>query len=172
MTFDHAFWQQHWASPTTAEVNPHLVHETAGLARGTALDAGCGAGAEAAWLSAQGWATTGVDIAGNALAAAADPGVEWIEADLTTWHPGRLFDLVTTHYAHASIPQLDLYARLGEWVAPGGTLLVVGHAGDPAAIVARFPGWQVVTAEVRERVLGGHPLRDVVVRLRRPALAS
>jgi hypothetical protein len=53
--------------------------------------------------------------------------VQWVEADLSVWEPGRQFDLVTTHYAHAAMPQLAFYERIAGWVAPGGTLLVVGH---------------------------------------------
>ena len=54
--------------------------------------------------------------------------MEWVEADLGVWDPGTRFDLVTTHYAHPAMPQLDFYERIAGWVAPGGTLLVVGHA--------------------------------------------
>ena len=53
--------------------------------------------------------------------------VEWVEADLSVWEPGTRFDLVTTHYAHPAMPQLEFYDRIAEWVAPGGTLLIVGH---------------------------------------------
>ncbi|WP_370121768.1 class I SAM-dependent methyltransferase [Arthrobacter sp. MW3 TE3886] len=110
--------------------NPHLVRETGGLAPGTALDAGCGTGAEATWLAARGWQVTGADISGAALAQAAEraegqsaPGrVTWVEADLTSWAPGGRFDLVTTHYAHPAMPQLAFYERISHWVAPGGML--------------------------------------------------
>ncbi|WP_328995200.1 TPMT family class I SAM-dependent methyltransferase [Kribbella sp. NBC_01245] len=53
--------------------------------------------------------------------------VRWVEADLSVWDPGTRFDLVTTHYAHPAMPQLEFYDRIAEWVAPGGTLLIVGH---------------------------------------------
>ncbi len=150
--------------------NPYVERETAGLPPGTALDAGCGAGAEAALLASLGWTVTGVDISPEAIVAAqrASSAVEWIEADLTTWHPARQFDLVTTHYAHASIPHLDLYDRLAGWVVPGGSLLIVGHADDGHHeasvrlddVVARLAGWRIDTAI--ETVRGS--LHDVVVR--------
>ena len=54
-------------------------------------------------------------------------GLEWVQADLSTWQPPANYDLVTTHYAHPSIPQLEFYKRIATWVAPGGTLLIVGH---------------------------------------------
>jgi hypothetical protein len=115
-----------------------------------------------------------------------------MKADLSSWEPETSYDLVTTHYAHPAIPQLELYDRLATWVAPGGTLLVVGHlhrghghvedgVGPPASasvtaadITARLPParWHVVTAEESQRQLAGHgsgsrTLHDVIVRARR-----
>ncbi|MVA76511.1 methyltransferase domain-containing protein [Auraticoccus sp. F435] len=201
--FDQDYWQQHWRSRTsgpgsmaTNPPNPHLVRETAGLTPGTALDAGCGVGAEALWLAARGWRVTAVDISAEALAVAAGrgagSGVEWVEADLGDWEPETSFDLVMTHYAHPAMPQLDFYQRIAGWVGVGGTLLVVGHlpsaagtAGHqhqaPAEATATVAGitarldadrWEVVTAEERSRTVPGHDgreraLSDVVVRARR-----
>lgn len=142
-SFDKDYWEQHWeqvggpVAPVTeaSAANPHVVREVTGLAPGTALDAGCGTGAEALWLAGLGWQVTAADISAAALAQAAArsvsaPGAErvtWVEADLTTWEPHRLFDLVVTNYAHPAIPQLAFYDRLATWVAPGGSLLIVGH---------------------------------------------
>lgn len=138
--FDKDFWEDHWSPSAGAAghglpVNPYLPAETAHLAAGTALDAGCGAGAEAIWLAGQGWQVTGADISAAALAAARvraagsdlATAIEWVEADLARWEPGRTWDLVVTNYAHADIGQLALYQRLASWVAPGGTLLIVAH---------------------------------------------
>jgi SAM-dependent methyltransferase len=134
--FDKQYWEHHWRQGGgSMSPSPYLATELACLTPGTALDAGCGAGAEALWLAAQGWHVTAVDISAEALAQAAaraaDRGtsdrVVWVEADLSVWHPDNRFDLVTTHYAHPAMPQLDFYARLADWVAPGGTLLIVGH---------------------------------------------
>lgn len=170
--FDRPYWDQHWrqARHHGTEPNPHLVREVAGLAPGTALDAGCGRGAEAGWLAARGWAVTAVDISIEALSQAGANTVAWVRADLTTWTPGTRFDLVTTHYAHPAMPQLAFYERISEWVAPGGTLLVVGHAhghhvaeasARAADITALLDGWEIGTA-------GDHG-HDVVVRARRMA---
>ncbi|HEV2528148.1 MAG TPA: bifunctional NAD(P)/FAD-dependent oxidoreductase/class I SAM-dependent methyltransferase [Thermomicrobiales bacterium] len=172
-------------------VNPYLTRETRDLTPGTALDAGSGAGAEAMWLAASGWRVTATDISTTVLAQArahaeathpteVNRRVEWVEADLERWVPGRTFDLVTTHYAHPTMPQLDFYEHLASWVAPGGTLLIVGHLhhhhhthshthgeghghdGPPekatstaAAISARFDpiAWEVVTADEATRVV-------------------
>lgn len=122
--------------------SPSLVAETAGLPPGRALDAGCGPGADALWLAARGWHVTAVDVSATAIARARDRAqaagdevaarIEWIHADLTTWNTGdRRFNLVTSHYVHAPGPAEDLFGRLASWVAPGGTLLVVGHASGP-----------------------------------------
>jgi len=206
--FDQPYWEQHWQQAhgqqtrRVLEPNPHLVSETAGLTPGTALDAGCGEGGEAIWLASQGWHVTAADISAEALARAADRArdqdvdVCWVQADLTDWQPETPFDLVATHYAHPTGSQLDFYERLARWVAPGGTLLVIGHLhghadhghghghgdGEPPAhasvtaadVAARFAGpeWDVVTADERERVVGvangrQKVLRDVVVRVTR-----
>ena len=137
--FDRDYWDAHWQAASSADgsiaVHPYLAAETASLVPGTALEAGCGEGAEALWLAAHGWTVTVVDLSSEALARAAvratdahcSDRVTWVRADLGSWEPDGAFDLVTTHYAHAAGDQLDLYARLAGWVAPGGTLLVVGH---------------------------------------------
>lgn len=148
-SFDKDYWERHWDdAPDAASAdrepgapNPHLTRETSGLTPGAALDAGCGTGAEAVWLAGHGWQVTGADISATALAEASARAtkaslgdrVTWVEADLTTWQPGRLFDLVTTSYAHPTIPQTQFYRRLSEWVAPGGTLLIIAHLDDPAS---------------------------------------
>ena len=41
--------------------------ELTGLPVGTALDAGCGTGADAVWLARQGWAVTAIDISPTAV---------------------------------------------------------------------------------------------------------
>lgn len=196
--FDEHYWEQHWRQAPRRESgpNPHLVRETAGLPPGTALDAGCGEGGEAIWLASRGWRVTAADISAGALARAAARGAEdglarnvrWVQADLTVWDPGTRFDLVTTHYAHPSMPQSAFYDRLSGWVARGGTLLIIGHlhtAGhghEPPAeasvtltdITAGLDTnrWEIVTAEEHVRTLtapGGRvvPLHDVVVRATR-----
>jgi SAM-dependent methyltransferase len=201
--FDKAYWELHWqpgeqarSSMESAPPHPYLAQELGDVVPGTALDAGCGAGAEAMWLASRGWSVTAADISAEALAVAAErarvaglEGITWVEADLGTWVPATAYDLVTTHYAHPQGPQLDFYERLARWVAPGGTLLVVGHAtghghghghshggddGPPAetmvtaaAVADRLAGCglEVVIAEEASReTVGGRTLHDVVVR--------
>ena len=52
-------------------------------------------------------------------------------ADARDWYAHRRTDAPR----RPAMPQLDFYARVADWVAPGGTLLVVGHLahdGDAA----------------------------------------
>lgn len=191
--FDKDYWEEHWRrNGAGSPPNPYLAREIGELTPGTALDAGCGEGAEAIWLASRGWQVTAVDISSAALARAAERGtpehLRWVEADLGSWAPETAFDLVTTHYAHPAMPQLEFYDRVARWVAPGGTLLIVGHlhtghghghqppteaSATAAAITARLDeqAWEVVTAEEGHRSVPGRevPLHDVVVRAtRRP----
>jgi SAM-dependent methyltransferase len=145
-TFDDEYWNQIWqgdraGSMGSSQPNPHLIQEVGDLTPGTALDAGCGAGAEAIWLASRGWRVTAADIATAALDLAAERAaaagvverVQWLRADLSTWEPDIRYDLVTTHYAHPAMPQLEFYDRIAAWVAPAGTLLIVGHLHRDAA---------------------------------------
>lgn len=208
--FDKDYWEAHWQEATALgagtelEPNPHLAREARELVPGTALDAGCGEGAEAIFLARAGWQVTAVDISAGVLARAAERAgtggasaerLQWVEADLRAWDPGRRFDLVTTHYAHPAMPQLAFYDRIADWVAPGGTLLIVGHLHRPgtaghghghlppeaasvtaASVTAGLDSerWDVVTAEeithaLDDREGGCVERHDIVVRAtRRP----
>ncbi|MGY1638819.1 class I SAM-dependent methyltransferase [Geodermatophilus sp. SYSU D00742] len=117
--------------------NRQLVVEGSVLPPGTALDAGCGEGADALWLAERGWRVTAVDFSAVALERAAahararglDDRITWLHADLDAWTPAAGgADLVTAHYLHSrGADRPALFARLAGAVAPGGTLLVVGH---------------------------------------------
>ncbi len=209
-SFDKGYWENHWTQADgrfpAGDPNPYLEIEISGLPTGTVLDAGCGEGAEAIWLACAGWQVTAADISSEALSRASRraagsgaPGerLNWMEADLSSWQPDRQFDLVTTHYAHPAIPQLDFYQRISSWVAPGGTLLIVGHLEAPDAANGPEHGhghrvrpptdasvtatavtallepaqWDVMTAMEQKRTIGqtagSHQLSDVVVRATR-----
>ncbi len=139
---DKDYWEQHWQQVderTTLDpppANPYLIRATQELEPGSALDAGCGEGAEAIWLAASGWDVTAIDISSEALTRARHRAtdlvngldrLQWVQADVTEWDPDRRYDLVTTHYAHPAIPQLEFYERVARWVTPGGSLLIVAH---------------------------------------------
>src|SRR5258708_2059093 len=85
--------------------NPVLVTETTGLEPATALDVGCGEGADALWLAERGWKVTGTDISTVALKRAANQGeshgldVDWQHVDLLVEPPKpRSYDLVSAHF--------------------------------------------------------------------------
>ncbi|MGC4807856.1 methyltransferase domain-containing protein [Micromonospora sp. DT233] len=174
--------------------NPQLVAEAADLPVGRALDVGCGEGADAVWLASRGWRVTAVDIAAvaveRAAAYAAQVGGEvaaritWRQADLREQPPAAGgYDLVSAQYMHLPREQRRrLFAGLAEAVAPGGTLLIVGHdvsdlrsgahrahfpelmysAGEVAGDLD--PGWwEVRVAQARPRVVADAEGRDVTV---------
>ena len=117
--------------------NRQLVVEASTLTPGTALDAGSGEGGDALWLAERGWQVTAVDFSAVALeraaAVARERGladrIEWHHEDLDGWTPpAARFDLVTAHYLHATWSDRPrMFRGLAAAVAPGGTLLVVGH---------------------------------------------
>ena len=121
-----------------AEPNQFLVREVADLTPGKALDLATGEGRNAIWLAKRGWAVTGVDFSavalGKAREIAADVGVaaEWVDADVIDYEPEpAAFDLVTILYLHLERPERRrVWAAASRAVAPGGTLLIVGHDLD------------------------------------------
>ena len=143
--FEPPAWDERYAgdgSVWSGDPNAQLVAEASRLSPGTALDVGCGEGGDVLWLAANGWTVTGADFSANGLARAARHAEEAGVADDVTWWQvdarafvadGRSFDLVTTHFLHPpDAGMADVAARLWEAVAPGGHLLVVGHA--PSAL--------------------------------------
>ncbi len=177
-----------------AEPNRFVVEEVHDLAPGRALDLACGEGRNAVWLAQQGWSATGVDFSNVALekaarlAASRDVEVEWIAADLTSFEPPEAaFDLVLLCYVHlVAAERAALHAGAARALAPGGTILVVGHdlanltegvggPQDPAVlftpedVVRDFAGLEIVRAEsVRRPVEGSGDAIDALVRARRP----
>jgi SAM-dependent methyltransferase len=141
-SFGREYWEDRYGTPGLAwsgKPNPVLVAETSDLSTGRALDIGSGEGGDALWLASRGWSVTGVDIAHNALAKAraradsVDPAaaarIDWWQRDLTAWAPEPLaFDLVSAQFMHLPEPHRStLFRSLAAAVAPGGTLLIVGH---------------------------------------------
>ena len=128
--------------------NRFLVAEVVDLAPGRALDLACGAGRNAVWLAERGWTVTGVDFSAvgleNARRLAGDRGVEdeWLVADVCKWVPeSAAFDLVAILYLQIPVVERCLvHGRAAAAVAPGGTLLVVGH--DRENLVAGTGGPQ------------------------------
>lgn len=183
--------------------NTVLVREVEGLKPGRALDLGCGEGADAVWLARWGWKVTATDISRVALERAAAHAAEAGVADRVDWQwhvlgatfPEGEFDLVSAQFLHSmgELPREAILHRAARAVAPGGVLLVVGHAGfphwehnpDPGV---RFPtpdevlaslelpdgAWEVLLSDEHERVQNdpdGNPTTrtDNALKVRRTA---
>lgn len=139
--FEPSSWDERYSGEEqiwSGAPNAQLVAEVSGLAAGSALDVGCGEGGDVIWLARQGWRVTGADFSAGGLARAArhaeEAGVaeqiRWWQVDARSFAAGtRSYDLVSTHFLHPPDGgMVDVTRRLAGAVAPGGHLLVVGHA--------------------------------------------
>jgi SAM-dependent methyltransferase len=199
---EHEYWEGRYQEHEhiwTGKPNALLVREIADLPPGTALDLGCGEGGDAIWLARQGWRVTAVDISATALRRGAEHAagldIVWAQHDLSQTFPAGLFDLVSAQFFHSVVaPPVErekALRRAADAVAPGGLLLIVGHAGWPTWVEHPpfdfdFPTtrqvldslgvagrWEVELEDVVEtEVTGpeGQPGRraDNVLRVRRP----
>lgn len=141
------FWDQRYGESDamwSGSVNTALADVVAELELepGTALDLGCGEGADALWLARHGWQATGLDISTVAVeraqAAAKSQGLpaeqaRFATADLTSWNSAQQFDLVAASFLQSPV-EFDRQQALRvaqDLVAPGGRLLVISHASFP-----------------------------------------
>lgn len=143
----NAHWEERYAEGTrfwSGRVNPTTAAVVGTLsAPGTALEIGCGEGADAVWLAEQGWTVTAIDVSPTAVsrarAAAAERGltdeqVRFAAVDAADDLPEGSFDLVVSSFLHSwehDFPRLDILRRAADRVAPGGRLLAVSHAAVP-----------------------------------------
>jgi SAM-dependent methyltransferase len=158
---------------------------------GRALDLCTGEGRHAVWLAALGWQVTAVDFSAvgveRARQGAREVGVEvdWVVADVQEWEPPPrvTFDLVLLSYVHLDD---DVLARARGWLAPGGALVMIGHAlrnlaegcGGPsdARLLPTEASYRAASAGLRVEQLGevvrhlpGGDAIDLVLVARRPA---
>jgi len=181
-----------------AEPNRFLVEEVAGLTPGRALDLACGEGRNALWLAERGWQVTAVDFSAVGLEKARRLASErrlelvLVEADARKWEPpAASFELVIIMYLHLPADgRRQVLRRAASALAPGATLLVVGHDStnltegiggpqDPAVlfgpedIVGDLDGLEIVRAERTRRPVatddGEVDAIDAIVRAVRPA---
>jgi len=165
----------------TARPNQFVAAELADLPPGRALDLAAGGGRNSVWLAERGWRVTAVDFSrvgldkGRTLAAARgvdEARIEWIVADLCDYEPDRgAFDLVLIAYFQVGAElRAVVLARAAAALAPGGTLLVVGHdltnltegvggpqypevLYTPEAITAELNGLRVLAADRVHRLV-------------------
>lgn len=179
--FEASSWDERYSGKDavwSGKPNVQLVAEASKLTPGTALDVGCGEGADVVWLARHGWRVTGADFSAQGLERAArhatEEGVadrvDWWQIDVRTFDAaGRTYDLVTAHFLHLpDAGMVEATDRLAAAVAPGGHLLLVGHAPSEhfahidhddrralwvaSDLVAGLPdGFDVIVAEQRPR---------------------
>jgi SAM-dependent methyltransferase len=196
---DREQWDERYAGSEliwTAEPNRFVVEELADLPPGRALDLGTGEGRNAIWLAERGWRVTAVDFSAVGLAKAArlaasrDATVDWVEADVREYQPApAAYDLVLAAYLHLPEAEWAQVLRGGSAaLAPGGTLLVVGHDRDnitrghggpqdagilhtAESVAAALPGLKIRRAEQARRPVqtdqGERVAIDTVVRAER-----
>jgi SAM-dependent methyltransferase len=179
---DHGGWDEHYRTHDyhgqAGKPNQVLLAEIVGRNPGRALDVGCGLGDDAIWLASQGWQVTAVDIAQTALNSAsvaadnANVTVTWVCADISINPPtSGAYDLVSVQYPALRRDSGDrVIHSLLDAVAPGGTILVVGHGSEshdyarsqgfepteyvePADFVVQLDdNWAIEVLEVRPRI--------------------
>jgi SAM-dependent methyltransferase len=122
-----------------------------------ALVVGCGLGADAEFIAGLGFGTLAFDISASAVRAARRrfpaSTVDYRVVDLLHPPPDwrQAFDLVVesqTIQALPDPPRRDAIARIGDMVAPGGTLVVIALARDASEDPGQWPPWPVTRAEV------------------------
>jgi SAM-dependent methyltransferase len=178
-----------------AKPNRFLVAEVSDLRPGRALDLASGEGQNAIWLAGLGWNVTGVDYSEVAIAKARARAerdgvdVDFVCADLVAYEPeAEAFDLVLLLYLHVPpVERRSVLARAAGALAPGGTLLLIGHdrtnmtdgVGGPSdptihftpdEIAAELKGLEIEKAERVLRDVRGEERDaiDALVRARKP----
>ncbi len=144
-------WNQRYAGSDliwSAGPNVLFSEQVGDLQTGKALDVACGEGRNAIWLAENGWQATGVDFSevgiekANTISAKRSVAVTWLVMDVCELElPAASFDLIAVLYLHTSPEERAIwFPRLVELLAPGGTIIYIGH--DPANITAGTGGPQ------------------------------
>jgi SAM-dependent methyltransferase len=175
----------------STEPNVFVADRLGSSRSGTGLDLAAGEGRNAIWLAEQGWDMTAVDFSETAIGRgrAISDEVTWVVADIRTWEPDDVYDLVVVAYLHIMLDEFEpLIQRVVTWLAPGGELFMVGHdrsniehgVGGPQVpailwdieeIVPWLNGLDILEAEIVEREVvsdnGPRVALDTLIRARR-----
>lgn len=173
-----------------------FLDEVAGLSPGRALDLACGDGLHAVWLARNGWTVTGVDFSEVAIGKARErakrdgAATDFVCEDVVDYVPEpEASDLVLVLYLHLPAHERKtVLERAAAAVAPGGTLLFIGHdltnatealgglsdpelTYTPEEIAAELRGLEIEKKARVDRSGGGvhRVATDVLVRARRTA---
>lgn len=162
-----------------AKMGPDAQVQPGATSPRTALDIGCGEGADAVWLAQQGWKVTAIDHAPTAVRRAQELAAEndvQLDAHAVSFQDfdRAMFDLVICFFGQLSD---DDVPKLESLVAPGGWLIFVHHDMEsekylmPARLKELLTELELVDDYVVEKNLtsggGKHHHRDLVVRARR-----
>lgn len=186
---DRAAWDERYGQAAwvwSLEPNRFVAERLAGHEPGRALDLACGEGRNALWLAQRGWRVTAVDFSqvaldkGHQRAVGAGLEIEWVAADLTAFEPETgEYDLALIAYLHLPARDLEkVLRRAAGSLAPGGTLLVVGHdvtnltegAGGPQDPELLYTPESVTAALERLRVERAQRVTRAVDGADRPAI--
>ena len=180
-------WEERYASVErlwSGRPNDWLPELATDWEPGTALEIGCGEGADVLWLAERGWQVVGLDLSATAIGRLTGQAERLGVASRVTGRvhdagdglPAGPFDLVTSFYVHGGHEpgSLDLVALLSDAaarVAPGGHLLTAVHAVNPPwhthhartytaaelleGLAEATDGWEVVVGEERDRQATG-----------------
>lgn len=138
----------------------------------TSLVVGAGLGYDAEYVAGLGYDVIAFDVAPTAVAEARrrwpDSAVRYTTADLLDtppeWH--RKFDLVVESRTVQSLPRdlrSEAVGRIGDFVAPYGTLVVIASALPPDADPTTGPPWPLTRDELQRFAVGD--LRPSVIEL-------
>ena len=180
-------WEERYASVErlwSGRPNDWLPELATDWEPGTALEIGCGEGADVLWLAERGWQVVGLDLSATAIGRLTGQAERLGVASRVTGRvhdagdglPAGPFDLVTSFYVHGGHEpgSLDLVALLSDAAArvtPGGHLLTAVHAVNPPwhthhartytaaelleGLAEATDGWEVVVGEERDRQATG-----------------
>jgi SAM-dependent methyltransferase len=123
------------------------------------LELGCGAGIPMTARLAAGRRLTGIDVSGEQVRRARRnvPGATFEIADMTTWDaaPASL-DAVVAFYSLTHVPrdrQPVLFARVREWLRPGGVFIAsLGVEDDPGGVEEDWLGVPMYFSHFSARV--------------------
>jgi 2-polyprenyl-3-methyl-5-hydroxy-6-metoxy-1,4-benzoquinol methylase len=144
-----------------------LVGAVKGVSPGRALDLGMGQGRNAVALAKAGWAVTGVDVSGEAVAAAgrnadkAGVKIVSVKSDYASFDLGRdAWDLVAMIFAWVPIDEPAFVERVRTSLKPGGLVVFENfvstperpfapmvRALPPGATREAFSGFEIVSYE-------------------------
>jgi 2-polyprenyl-3-methyl-5-hydroxy-6-metoxy-1,4-benzoquinol methylase len=115
-----------------------LVGAVKDVRPGRALDLGMGQGRNAVALAAKGWTVTGVDVSGEAIAAAARNAdtagvkVTGVKSDYASFDLGKeAWDLVVMVFAWAPIDDPAFVERVKASLKPGGLVILENFVSTP-----------------------------------------